>query len=112
MFEQTLKMAGFAVNLVILAFFGILALVLTSYGLSFLAAAGGLPSASSVSWALTNPIGVINSIALGVTTGSIFSSAVHYGGAWVTIIVAMGAWWMTALGLRWLYFSISRAVSN
>jgi len=112
MFEQTLKAAGFAINLVLLAFFGILSLILTSHGLSFLAAAGGLPSASSVSWALMNPIEVINSIVLGVTTGSIFSAAINYGGAWVTIIVAMGAWWMTALGLRWLYFSILRAVSS
>ena len=112
MFDTVLKTAGFAVNCALLLVFAITALYLTSYGMSYLSAAGGIPGTSSLGWAVKNPISVLNNIILAVTNGTLSSTTFNYIAAWATLIAAAGAWWMTALGVRWLYYAALRAIHH
>jgi hypothetical protein len=45
----------------------------------------------------------------GVVSGNVIYASAHYILAWVLIIIGLGFWWLTALGVRWLYHAILRA---
>lgn len=110
MLGNTLKVIGFGVNFVLLLIFLFAAICLTSYGLSFLEAAGGMPTLTSVASAVINPITTINNVIFSLSSGTFFVISMNYIGAWVTLIAAAGAWWMTVLGLRWHYYAALRVL--
>jgi hypothetical protein len=109
MFKNVLKSAGLLANLVILATFFILATALTMRGLSSLQTAGGLPSISTIGLLFSHPIEMLNLFMAGVVSGNVIYASAHYILAWVLIIIGLGFWWLTALGVRWLYHAILRA---
>lgn len=94
----------------ILVTFFILAVLFTNYGLNSLHIAGGLPSMSTISLLVSHPFEMLNLFLVGITSGSGIYATTQYILAWVSLIAGSGFWWLTVLGLRWLYHTILRAV--
>lgn len=111
MFEQSMKMVGFVVNVILLMAFALLAIKLTSNGFWYLASAGGVPDASSVIAAMKQPTTIVNALVGSVGAGTFVGTAIGYAGAWILFVGAAGAWWMTALGTRWLFLAVKRTVT-
>lgn len=112
MFEQSMKAVGFVVNALMLTFFVYLSLRFTSGGLAYLTDVGGMSHIYAIVKTLKDPIALINSMVSSLSTGTFFSAAVSYAGAWAMLIAAGGCWWMTALGARWLFFALKRSISS